>query len=448
MSQKSKINLGSEPIGTLLMKQSVPAAIGILSIAIYQIIDTIFVGNYIGSNAIAAITVVLPITFLISSVGMGLGVGGASIIARALGADNPKKADQTFGNLISLVAIFSLITLTLGFFFAEPVIQLFGGKGAIFPLAYEYYMILLPTLPFLAWAMMSNNIIRSEGQAQVAMFTLIIPGLMNIVLDAVFIMGLGWGMKGAALATAISYMCSAAFTFWFFVSGRSSISFYKENLKIKWSIVKETLAIGGTTLARQGIGSLLAIILNNTLFTYGQELGVAVYGIISRVMMFVFFPIFGLVQGSLPIIGFNYGALQYDRVKKTVVTAMVTCTAISMVVFLLIFTFSDRFIRIFSKDPQLISEGGRALKLVFIAAPIIGIQALGAAYFQAIGKALPALLLTLSRQGFYLIPLVLILPFYLQIDGVWYAFPIADVLSMLTTLAFLYPQWKALSRDS
>ncbi len=444
--RKAKANLGTDPIGQLLREQSIPAAVGILSIIIYQIIDTIFVGNWVGTNAIGAITVVLPITFLISSVGMALGVGGSSVISRALGSDNTPKAWLTFGNLISLTFVFSICTVTFGYIFAEPLLKLFGGKGAIFELAYDYYMILLTTLPFLAWAMMSNNIIRAEGEAKTAMVTLIIPGVVNIILDALFIVGLGWGIKGAALATAISYFCCGAFTFWYFTSGRSSIRILAKNFKLNFAIVRETIAIGTTTFVRQGTSSLLSIVVNNTLFAYSGELGIAMYGIISRMMLFVFFPVFGLVQGSLPIIGFNYGAKQLSRVKETLSMAIKYGTAICLFIFLFIFLCSDQIIRVFTNDPQLLNMGGPALRMVFLAAPIIGIQALGAAYFQAIGKALPALLLTLSRQGFFLIPLILILPLYLKVLGVWYAFPISDTLSMLVTLAFLYPQWKKLSQ--
>ncbi len=447
MSQK-KSNLGTENIGKLLRQQSIPAAIGILSIAIYQVVDTIFVGNYVGTNAIAAITVVMPITFLISSIGMALGVGGASIISRALGADQEEHAIHTFNNLITLVFIIAFIAFSLGFFFAHPILKAFGGRGDIFPIAHEYFMMLLPSVPFLAWAMMSNNIIRAEGQATISMITMLIPGLLNIILDAIFIVGLGWGMKGAGLATALSYLASASFTAWyFFLSGRSNIAFVRKYLKPKWEIVRETFAIGVTTLARQGAVSILTIVLNNTLFNYGGELSVAVYGIISRLMMFIFFPIFGLVQGSLPIIGFNYGANQYKRVRQTLSTALIYSTILCFMIFVLIFLFSDSIIRIFTQDAALIEQGSRALKMVFLAATIIGIQALGAAYFQAIGKAVPALLLTLSRQGFFLIPLILVLPLYFDIDGVWYSFPIADVLSMVVTLIFLYPQWAKLNKE-
>ncbi len=443
--KKTRLNLGEDSIGSLLFKQSLPAAIGLMSVIVYQLVDTIFVGNFIGTNAIAAITVVLPITFLISSVGMSLGVGGASVISRAMGADDPDKAYLTFGNLIVLVSILSISAMILGYLFANPVLSLFGAKGEVFPMAYQYYMILLPALPFLAWAMMANNLVRSEGEATIPMIAMIIPGILNILLDALFIMVFGWGIQGAALATMFSYISSGSFLLWYFVSGRSSILFYKENLKLKWDIIKETISIGGTTLARQGTASLLAIVINNTLFVYSGELGIAAYGIVSRVMMFIFFPVFGLVQGSLPIVGFNFGANQYLRVRKTMTMAISWGTFFCFLILLVILGFADPVVRVFTKDPDLIAAGTVALKLVFLASPVIAMQALGAAYFQAIGKALPALLLTLTRQGFFLIPLIFILPKSFGTNGIWYAFPISDTMALIVTVAFLFPQWKKLT---
>lgn len=443
-SKTAKINLGTEKISKLLVQQSVPAAIGLLSIIMYQIVDTIFVGNWIGANAIGAITVVLPITFLISSVGMAFGIGGASIIARALGAQNEDKAQQTLGNLIVLTMLFSLSALFLGFLVANPVLRLFGAQGEIFPLAYEYYMMLLPGLPFLAWAMMANNVVRAEGRPKVAMIGMIIPGLVNILLDALFIVQFDWGIKGAGLATMISYMSTGIFLLWFFGTGRSSTKINTRYFKLDWPIVREIFAIGGSTLARQGSISVLAIAINNTLFTYAGEMGVAVYGVINRMMLLVFFPVFGLIQGSLPIVGFNYGAKQFGRVRKTVSMSIGAGTVLCSIVFVLIFSFSDQIISVFSKDPQLIEIGAKAIKLVFMASPIIAIQALGASYFQAIGKAWPAFFLTLTRQGIYLIPLVVLLPIHFSTEGVWYAFPISDILAMITTIIFLVPQWKKL----
>lgn len=420
----------------MLFQQAAPASVGFLIMSIYGIVDTIFVGRYVGSMAIGAIAVVMPITFLISSIGMAIGVGGASIISRALGADDRNKALLTFGNQAALTLLLATTIVVLGSFFTDEILFVFGGRGDILPPAQEYFTILLYSVPFLAWAMMANNVIRSEGASKIAMFTLIVPAVVNMILDPIFIIGLDWGIAGAAWATTISYVASAFYTLWFFVSGRSELQLKLPNFKIRLDIAKEIGSIGGVTLARQGTISVLAIILNNTLFTYGGEISISVYGIINRVMMFANFPVLGVTQGFMPIVGYNYGAQKWDRVKSVINTAIGSGTLIALGIFTCIMLFADQIVWIFSNDPELIERTAPALRKVFLATPLITIQLVGSAYFQAIGKAIPALLLTLTKQGFFLIPLILILPPIFDLDGVWYSFPVADL--MAASITFLY----------
>ena len=436
MSKQSE-ELGTAPIGKLLAKQAIPAGIGILILSIYGIVDTIFVGRYVGSLGIGAITVVLPISFLIASVGMSIGVGGASIISRALGSDNEEKAVQVFGNQITLTILLASLVVVFGLFFQEEIILAFGGKGEIFPYAKAYFQIILYGIPFLAFAMMSNNVIRSEGAPKIAMFIMIVPAVVNIILDPILIIYLEWGIEGAAWATTFSYFASAGYAVWYFVSGRSELKVKLQHFWLNFKIVAEIFSIGIVTLARQGTISLLSIVLNNALFSYGGEMSLSVYGIINRVMMFANFPVLGVTQGYIPIVGYNYGAKKWTRVKSVINLAMRSGTGIALIVFLGILALAEPLSAIFTNDAQLISETTPALRKVFIATPLIAIQLIGSAYFQAIGKALPALLLTLTKQGFFLIPLILILPRYYGLDGVWYAFPIADVSSAAITYFFL-----------
>ncbi len=428
--------LGRESIPRLLFQQAAPASIGFLVMSIYGIVDTIFVGRYVGSMAIGAIAVVMPITFLISSIGMAIGIGGASIISRALGSDQKEKAMMTFGNQAALTLILATSIVILGSFFTNEILFVFGGRGEILPPAQEYFTVLLYSVPFLAWAMMSNNVIRSQGASKVAMFTLIVPAVINMILDPIFIIALDWGIAGAAWATALAYMASAFFTLWFFLSGKSEVKLRLANFRLKLPIIKEIASIGGVTLARQGTISILAIILNNTLFTYGGEISISVYGIINRVMMFANFPVLGVTQGFMPIVGYNYGAQKWDRVKSVINTAIGSGTVIALGIFACIMLFADQIVWVFSDDPELIRQTAPALRKVFLATPLITVQLVGSAYFQAIGKAVPALLLTLTKQGFFLIPLILILPPIFNMEGIWYSFPVADV--MAASITFLY----------
>ena len=428
--------LGTEPVGKLLFKQAVPASIGFLVMTIYSIVDTIYVGKFIGSLALAAITVVTPISFLISSIGMAIGVGGASVISRAMGANNYQKAANTLGNMIGLTITLSLLIVVFGFTFLTDIISAFGGKGDILEPASLYFAILLLGGPLLAWLMMSNNVIRSQGKAKLAMLTLGLSAVLNIILDPIFIFVFDWGLAGAAWATVVSYTFSTFYTIYFFFSRHNELRLLPADFSPKLSLVKEIFSIGGISLARQGSVSLLAIVLNNSLFTYGGEVAVAVYGIINRVMMFIIFPVIGVVQGFLPIAGFNFGAKNWQRVKDVLYTAAISGTAIASVGFVLVLFLPEYIVSVFTSDIEILSRTPDALITVFLATPLIGVQLIGSAYFQAIGKALPALLLTMTKQGFFLIPLVFTMPLIFGLKGIWYSFPIADIMAALITIAY------------
>lgn len=428
--------LGTEPVGKLLFKQAVPASIGFLVMTIYSIVDTIYVGKFIGSLALAAITVVTPISFLISSIGMAIGVGGASVISRAMGANNYQKAANTLGNMIGLTITLSLMIVVFGFTFLTDIISAFGGKGDILEPASLYFAILLLGGPLLAWLMMSNNVIRSQGKAKLAMLTLGLSAVLNIILDPIFIFVFDWGLAGAAWATVVSYTFSTFYTIYFFFSRHNELRLLPADFSPKLSLVKEIFSIGGISLARQGSVSVLAIVLNNSLFTYGGEVAVAVYGIINRVMMFSIFPVIGVVQGFLPIAGFNFGAKNWQRVKDVLYTAAISGTAIASVGFVLVLFLPEYIVSVFTSDIEILSRTPDALITVFLATPLIGVQLIGSAYFQAIGKALPALLLTMTKQGFFLIPLVFTMPLIFGLKGIWYSFPIADIMAALITIAY------------
>ncbi|MDB4252003.1 MATE family efflux transporter [Flavobacteriaceae bacterium] len=430
-------SLGTQKISKLLIKQAIPASIGILVMSLNMIVDTIFVGQWIGSMAIAAVTVVLPIVFLISSIGMGIGIGGSSIISRAFGSNNFNKAYVTFGNQISLTLVLSIFFVIIGILFYNPLLLLFGANGAILEPATEYFNVVLFGVPFLAFAMMGNPVIRAEGKPKFAMYAMILPAISNIVLDIIFIKFLDLGMFGAGLATSISYAVCGLFIFSFFISKKSELVIKPSYFILKLAIVKEIVQLGGVTIARQGTISVLMIVLNSTLFTYGGENAIAVYGIINRVMMFALFPVLGVTQGFLPIAGYNYGAKNNERVKETIKMAILYGSSVATLIFVGIMAFPEAIATIFTSDAALIKETPKALLYVFLATPVITAQLVGSAYFQAAGKALPALILTLLKQGFFLIPLVYILPKFFGLQGVWYSFPVADILATIVTLIFL-----------
>lgn len=454
MATVSSDQLGTEPIGKLLVKQAVPASIGILVMSLNILVDSIFVGNWIGAIAIAAINVVLPVSFFIAALGMSIGIGGSSIISRALGADNKEKALKTFGNQITLTLLVTISMVALGLIYVDTLIPAFGGKGAIFDPAKIYYTIVLYGIPFLALCMMGNTVIRAEGKPKFAMIAMIIPSVGNLVMDYLFIYVFDWGMQGAAWATTIGYLLCFGYILYFFLSKNSELKLRLHHFRLKSSILKEIGSLGFVTLSRQAVVSIIYLLMNNILFDLGGEAMVAVYAIIGRMLMFALFPVFGVTQGFLPIAGYNYGAQKYERVRESINTAIKYAALMATLVFIGLMLFPAEIAALFLSSKSDLSplelaanafvmeHTPSAMRWVFAATPIIALQLIGAAYFQAVGKAVPALLLTLTRQGFFFIPLILILPNFLGELGVWISFPISDVLATLVTGYYLRKEVK------
>ena len=449
MAKVSSEQLGTEPIGKLLVKQAVPASIGILVMSLNILVDSIFVGNWIGSIAIAAINVVLPVSFFIGALGLAIGIGGSSIVSRALGAEDREKALKTFGNQITLTLLVTVSMVVVGLYFVDSLIPAFGGKGAIFEPAKIYYIIVLYGIPLLALCMMGNTVIRAEGKPKFAMIAMIIPSVGNLLMDYIFIYLLDWGMHGAAWATTIGYFLCCAYVAYFFLSKNSELKLNWSHFGLNKPILKEIGSLGFVTLSRQAVVSIIYLLMNNILFGLGGEAMVAVYAIIGRMLMFALFPVFGVTQGFLPIAGYNYGAQKFGRVKESIYTAIKYASILATMVFFGLMIFPEEIAGLFlSNRPDLsemelttnafvLEHTPAAMRWVFAATPIIALQLIGAAYFQAIGKAIPALLLTLLRQGFFFIPLILILPNILGELGVWISFPIADVLATIVTGLYL-----------
>ena len=438
MTTSTSQDFETETIGKLLIKQAVPASIGILVMSLNILVDTIFVGHWIGSQAIAAINVVLPVSFFIAALGMSIGIGGSSIISRALGSKEVPKALKTFGNQITMTLLLTVVLVFFGLYYIDGIIPAFGGKGTIFEPAKIYYRIVLYGVPFLALSMMGNTVIRAEGKPKFAMYAMMIPSVSNLVLDVLFINVMDLGMMGAAWATTGSYVLCFVFIFWFFISKHSEMKITWPHFKLQKSIVSEISNLGLVTLSRQAIVSVTYLLMNNILFDFGGETSVTAYAIVSRMLMFALFPIYGITQGFVPIAGYNYGAHNYDRVKQTIRIAIIYAMVMASLIFVLLIGFPELITRMFTTDPLVIEKTPTAMRWVFAATPIIAIQLIGSAYFQAVGKAVPALLLTLSRQGFFFIPLIFILPLWYGELGVWMAFPVSDVLSTVLTAYILY----------
>jgi len=440
--------LGKEKVGRLLVKLSVPAMIGMLVQAMYNFVDTIFVGRAVGSLGIAAISISFPMQIFIMAFAQLLGIGGSSLVSRALGAGNRDRANRTVGNVLLGSIVFGLLMALLGTLFLDPLLRLLGASDTILPYARDYLGVIILGAVFFSFGMAMNNLIRAEGRARVAMLTMLISGGLNIALDPIFIIVLGLGVRGAAIATVISQATTSLYVFWYFISGRSALSVKKNDLIPDFRILKETFLVGSSAFARQISGSMLAIIINNSLVFYGGDISVAVYGVINRLMMVFMLPMFGINQGFMPILGYNYGAKNYSRARQSVNLALLSSTALAVIAFVTLFFFPQQMVSIFTNEEQLILEASSVMRIIVFVAPLIGIQVIAAGMFQALGKAMIALLLSMLRQIILLIPLVLILPLSFGLMGIWIAFPIADGTAFVISLIFYTRQVKSLQRSS
>ena len=443
MKQVSTI-LGEQKISKLLLNLSLPATVGMLVNALYNLVDTIFVGRGVGAIAIGGLTVAFPIQMVIMAFAMMIGIGAASAISRSLGEKNIERADYVAGNSFLCVIILSAIISALGLIFTEPMLRIFGSTETILPYAKDYIKIILWGNIFFSFAMSSNNLIRAEGNAKVAMATMLIGAILNIILDPIFIFIFKLGIKGAALATIISQFISFLYILTYLYSGKSSLKIKLHHLKPKINIIKEIFAVGSAAFFRQVSGSIVAIVVNNSLRVFGGDIALIIVGMLQRITMFMFMPLFGVIQGMQPIVGFNYGAKKYDRLKEAVKLSLITATALATFSWLIVELFPVAIISIFTADTEIITKGSIVIRIAVSMIPFIGIQIVAAGLFQSLGKAVPSLVLSLLRQVLLFIPLVIILPrvWGLGIMGIWIAYPAADILSAILTVLYLRSELK------
>ncbi len=432
--------LGTIPVRRLLVRMSAPAMVGLVVQATYNLTDTIFVGRGVGSLGIAGIAISFPIQILVMALAQLFGIGCASIVSRRLGAGDREGAEHALGNLFTLVIIFSALIAGLGSAFLPALLRLFGATEGILPYASEYARMILIGTPFFMFAMATNAVVRAEGNARVAMWTMIIAGLLNIGLDPLFIFALHLGIRGAALATVIAQATTVVYLIYYFAGGRSSLRTRLHHFRLKWSIVWESNKIGLGSGLRSAAGAFTVIILNTTLAAQGGDIAIAAFGVVNRMVNFLFMPMFGIVQGMMPIVGYNYGAEQLARVRRAIWYSGLTTTAMSILTSILLITAPGLLLRAFSNDPAVLSMGIPATRIIILAFPTVGFQVVSAGIYQALGKALPAFILALLRQVFLLVPLILILPRFLGLSGVWVSFPIADGVAAVITAAMLAAQ--------
>jgi len=429
--------LGNEPVGRLLAKMAVPATVAMFVNALYNVVDTIFVGRGVGALAIGGLSVAFPLQMIVISIGLMIGIGAASIVSRSLGAGDAERAARTVGTAFTLAALFAIAVSAASYAFIDPLVRLFGATDELFTYARDYLSVILPGAVFVSFAIASNHLVRSEGQALASMTIMLVGAVSNIILDPIFIFGFDMGIRGAALATVVGQFLSFSYAIFFYLSGKSGLALRPHHLVPRPAIVRELLALGVPTFIRQFGASFFVIVTNNALAAYGGNIAISAFGVIHKVLIFSLMPLFGIAQGFQPIAGYNYGAGKLLRVREAVRKAAATSVITASIFFTAVMLFPAAIFSLFSTSTELISLGSYAIRIVLLVIPLIGLQITGTVFFQAVGMAIPSLVLSLSRQILLLIPLVVVLPRFFGLSGVWMAFPVADVLATLITVVWL-----------
>lgn len=443
MEKSSKI-LASDKIGSLIIKLSVPATIGMIVQALYNVVDAIFVGRGIGTLGLAGITVVFPIQIFVMAVAQLIGIGSASIVSRSLGEKDFDKANSTLGNAIVLSLISGALISVFVLLFIDPILSAFGSSKTILPYARDYLSVIMYGTVFVTFGMALNSIVRAEGNAKTALYTMLLGAGFNMVLDPLFIFGFKMGIKGAAIATAISQIATFLWLLFYFLAGRSSLKLIVSKIRVSRRITNETISIGLSAFVRQVSASFIMVFINKTLAFYGGDMAITVYGLVNRLASFAIMPSFGVSQGFQPIAGYNYGAKRYDKTIQSIHYGVLFATITTTLGFLIILLFPTPLIRLFTSDVNLINQTINPLRLVTLMFSFVGFMVITATLFQAIGKPVEALILSLARQVIFLIPLIFILPRYFGLLGVWVSFPLADFLTFAVSFYFFFRELKAL----
>ena len=432
-------------IGRLMFKYFVPAFVGVFVNALYNIVDRIFIGQGVGAEALSGISVIFPVMLIMMGFGMLIGIGTGVYVSINMGKKDMNRAEQTLGTGFALMVIVSIIIMVVTYLLKEPILRSFGSTEETFQYANDYLNIILAGTPFMVVGFSLNNVIRSEGNARMAMMSMIISAGTNIILDPIFIFWLGMGVKGAAYATVISMFILMVWVLIHFRGSRSVIKLKNKNVRVNRGILVEIVAIGMAPFAMQIANSLVQGLLNKKLIDFGGDLAVGAMGIVNSVVSLVIMAIVAINMASQPIIGFNYGAKSVPRVKEALRLSLIAATIIAVGAFVFIETIPGVIVRLFNSDSkELYDISVHGLRLVILALPIVGFQVVASHFFQAVGKAKIAMFATLFRQVIGLMPLLLILPEFWDISGIWLAYPIADTLAAIAVSFLLVREWRRL----
>ncbi len=436
------LELAKENVGRLMLKYFIPAFIGVFVNALYNIVDRIFIGQGVGAVALSGVSVIFPIMLVMIAFGMLIGIGAGVLVSINMGRKDKDRAELVLGNSFMLMIFASVAITAIGFAIKGPMLKVFGATPETLGYANDYLNIILVGVIFQVVGFSLNNVIRSEGNAKIAMYSMILSAGTNIVLDPIFIFWLDMGVKGAAYATLISMMVLALWVLIHFRSNKSIVKIKAQNFKMDGQVVREILLIGMAPFFMQIANSVVQAVVNTKLIQFGGDIAVGAMGIVNSVATMIIMCIVAINMASQPIIGFNYGAKENSRVKEALKLAIISSTVISLLAFAMTQFFPDVIVRFFNGDDEnLMAIGVTGLRLGLLALPIIGFQVVAGNFFQSIGKSKIATLLTLLRQVIVLIPLLFILPNFFELNGIWMSMPISDFCSAFIVIYFLRRQW-------
>jgi len=437
MSNEIIRQLTHEKPGRLLLNYALPAVVGTVINSLYNIVDRIFIGHGVGAMAISGLTLTFPVMLFMQAFGMLIGAGASARVSIFLGKKANDKAEHVIGNAFILVLIISVITITFCMWYLKNILIWFGGSENTIPYAMDYLNIIIPGNILTSLSFGFNSIMRASGYPKKAMFTMIIGAVMNIILDPLFIFVFNMGIRGVAITTIISMTVSASFVMYHFISKQSLVRFRKKCFKLDRKIIQQILSIGISPFSMQLCGSLVNVIMNNSLYKYGGDLAIGANGILISFAMLLVMIVIGLSQGMQPIIGFNFGAGHRQRVLETLRLVIIIATCIMGIGWICSTFFPVIIARGFTKDQELIAIAANGIRLNFMFLIVVGSQITISHFFQSIGSAWKTILLSLSRQLIFLIPAIIIFPHFFGLDGVWIAGPVSDGLATITAWSFL-----------
>ena len=446
MQTKKEIDFQTKKINKIVWEYALPGIIGTVVTALYNVIGRIFIGQGVGALAISGLAITFPVMNLTSSLGMLVGAGAAARISISLGKRDKLTSEKILGNSLLLTIILNAVFITLILIFLEPILRAFGASDLTLPYAYDYLKIVLLGNVFVSLTYNFNAMMRASGYPKKAMVTMLIGAIFSVILTPIFLYGFDLGIQGVAWATVISMFIGMLFVMYHFIQKNSLIRLKWKYIKLNKKIILAIVSIGMSPFSMQVAASGVAVLMNTSLIRHGGDLAVGAYGIINTVLMMFLMIIMGLNQGTQPIIGYNYGAANYKRVRETLLYALKIATIITVAGALIGVIFPGVFAAAFTTDAELMSITERGIRIAVSAMPLVGFQIVSSSFFQSIGFAAKSLIQSLSRQLIFLVPGIILLPRIWGLDGLWIAMPVSDVLAFILSLLLLIYQLRQLNR--